>query len=67
MHALKLYCKLEDINTYIRQRIDEKYKNSTFIPVKVDFNELDLSVELTLVSADDPDENNLYRYKLEVK
>lgn len=67
MHTLKLYCTLEDLNAYICQRIDEKYKNSTFLPVKVDFNDLDFSIELTLVSADDPDENNLCRYKLEVK
>ena len=66
MTALKLYCTFDDINEYIQKRISEEYKDHVFIPVKVEINERDLSIDVTLVSPDALDVNyHGYRYKLE--
>lgn len=66
MNGLKLYIPLEDLNTYIHNRVDMAYKDHTFIPIKVEVNELDFSVEITLVSAN-PIESDGFRYKLDLK
>lgn len=65
MNGLKLYIPFEDLDTYIRNRVDEAYKDHTFIPIKVEVNELDFSIEISLVSAN-PIESDGCRYKLEL-
>lgn len=65
MNGLKLYIPLEDLDTYIRNRVDEAYKDHTFIPIKVEVNELDFSIEISLVSAN-PIEFDQFRYKLDL-
>lgn len=62
-NGLKLYIPCEDLNNYIRNHVDEAYKDYTFMPVKVEINEFDLSVEICLVSTT-PIEHNQFRYKL---
>jgi hypothetical protein len=66
MYGLKLYITLEDMNNYIRTKVDSKYKNSTFIPIKAEVNENDLSIDLTLVEANSLDSRDGRRYKLEL-
>lgn len=68
MTALKLYCTFDDINEYIQKRISEEYKDHVFVPVKVELNERDLSIEMTLVAPTASDIHHSgqgYRYKLE--
>lgn len=64
-NGLKLYIPCEDLNNYIRNHVDEAYKDHTFIPVKVEINEFDRSVEICLVSTT-PIEPNQFRYKLDL-
>lgn len=66
MNALKLYCTFEDINNYIRTKVDPKCQNSTFIPIKAEVNELDLSIDVTLVEADSLESADGRRFKLEL-
>lgn len=65
MHGLKLYYTFEDINNYIRTKVDSKYKNSTFIPIKTEINENDMSIDVTLVTTDIED-CDYGRYKIEL-
>lgn len=64
-NGLKLYIPCADLNNYIRNYVDEEYKDHTFIPVKVEVNEFDLSVEMCLVSTT-PIAANGFRYKLDL-
>ena len=64
MYGLKLYVTFEDINDYIRNKVDPIYKDCTFIPIKAEINEDDLSINITLISTDDIEDKNYYRYKL---
>lgn len=66
MNVLNLYCTFEDINNYIRTKVDPKYKNSTFIPIKAEVNELDLSIDVTLVEVDSLKGRDGRRFKLEL-
>lgn len=63
MYGLKLYIPFEDLNTYIHNHIDERYKDHTFIPVKVEVNDIGLDIEISLISAN-PIESDGSRYKL---
>jgi hypothetical protein len=65
VNGLRLYIPREDLNNYIRDRVDAKYKDNTFIPVKAEVNECDLSVEIWLVSAD-PISATEYRYRIDL-
>lgn len=65
VNGLKLYIPCADLNNYICDRVDAKYKNNTFIPVKAEVNECDLSVEIWLVSAD-PISATEYRYRIDL-
>lgn len=65
VNGLKLYIPLDDLNNYIRNHVNEEYKNHTFIPVRVEVNELDFSVEMCLVTTT-PIEPNQFRYKLDL-
>ena len=64
MYGLKLYVTFEDINNYIQTKVDPQYKDCTFIPIKAEINENDLSIDVTLISTDDVGDKNHYRYKL---
>lgn len=66
MYGLKLYIPFDDLDTYIHNHIDEKYKNHTFIPVKVEVNDVGLDIEITLMSANHI-ESDGSRYKLDLK
>lgn len=67
MYGLKLYVTFEDINNHIRNKVDSKYKDCTFIPIKAEINENDLSIDVTLISTDDIEDNNCYRYKVDLQ
>lgn len=66
MYGLKLYIPFDDLDTYIHNHIDEKYKDHTFIPVKVEVNDVGLDIEITLMSAN-PIEFDQVRYKLDLE
>lgn len=51
MYGLKLYIPYEDLDKYIHDHIEEAYEDHTFVPVKVEVNEVTLDVEISLVSA----------------
>ena len=65
MYGLKLYIPFEDLDAYIHERIEKTYKDHTFIPVKVEVNEIDLGIDITLISAV-PNEIDDCRYKLDL-
>ena len=64
MYAIKTYVTFEDINNYIQTKVDPQYKDRTFIPIKAEINENDLSIDVTLISTDVVEDKNYYRYKL---
>lgn len=65
MYGLNLYIPLEDLNAYIHEHIDEKYEDQTFVPIKVEVNELDLSIDIKLLSASTVEiDNNRYKINL---
>lgn len=66
MYGLKLYIPFDDLNTYIHNHIDENYKDHTFVPVKVEVNDLGLDIEISLVSANSV-EFDQFRYKLDLE
>lgn len=63
MYGLKFFIPFDDLNKYICNNIDETYKDHTFIPVKAEVNEVDLSIDITLLSAN-PIECDRCRYRL---
>ena len=63
MYGLKLYISFDDLNTYIHNHTDAKYKDHTFVPVKVEVNDLDLSIDISLISAGSVEVDQC-RYKL---
>lgn len=65
MYGLKLYIPFEDLDTYIHSHTSDRYKDHTFIPVKVEVNELNCDIEISLVSAN-PIEFDNVRYKLDL-
>ena len=65
MYGLKLYIPFEDLDTYIHEHIEVAHKDHTFIPVKTEINELDLGIEISLISAV-PNEIDDCRYKLDL-
>lgn len=64
MYGLKLYMTLEDLNDYIHNNISEMYKDRTFIPIKAEINENNLSIDITLLSAEPI--TSKVRYKLDL-
>jgi hypothetical protein len=64
MYGLKLYIPFEELDQYIHNHLEDEYKDHTFIPVKVDVNEVSLDVEISFVSAN-PIECDK-RYKLDL-
>lgn len=64
IYALKLFVTLEDLNNYIRNKVDERFKDATFIPFAVECNSNDLSIEITLLSSDASDGYSDRRYRL---
>lgn len=66
MYGLKLYIPFDELDTYIHNHIDEKYKDHTFIPIKVEVNDVGLDIEITLMSAN-PIEFDQSRYKLDLE
>ena len=64
MYGLKLYIPFEDLNTYIHNHIDETYKDHTFIPVKAEVNDVNLSIDITLLSANLIESDHKYRLDL---
>ena len=67
MYAIKTYVTFEDINNYIRNKVDPQYKDCTFIPIKAEINENDLSLDVTLISTDDIEDKNYHRYKVDLQ
>ena len=65
MYGVKLYIPFEDLNAYIHSHTSDRYKDYTFMPVKVEVNELNCDVEISLVSAVPVEFDNV-RYKLDL-
>lgn len=65
MYGLNLYIPFEDLDTYIHEHVDEKYRDLTFVPVKVEINEIGLSIDIKLLSASSVEIDNC-RYKLDL-
>lgn len=65
MNGIKLYIPLEELNTYIRKHVDEVYQDHTFIPVKVEVNEMDWSIEICMVTTTQI-EADRFIYKLDL-
>lgn len=65
MYGLNLYIPFAELDAYVHERIDARYKDQTFIPVKVEINELDLSIDIKLLSASSVEIDNC-RYKLDL-
>lgn len=65
MNGIKLYIPLEELNAYIRKHVDEVYQDHTFVPVKVEVNEMDWSIEICMVTTT-PIEADGFRYKLDL-
>lgn len=65
MYGLKLYIPFEDLNTYIHKYINEIYENHTFIPIKAEINDVDLSLDITLLSANPIESDDKYRLDLD--
>ena len=65
MYGIKLYIPFEDLDAYIHNHTSDKYKNHTFIPVKAEINELSCDIEISLISAN-PIEFDDVRYKLDL-
>lgn len=64
-YALKLYISFEDLDTYVHNHIDSIYEDHTFIPIKAEVNENDLSLDITLM-ASSPAKYDGRRYKLDL-
>ena len=64
MYGLKLYIPFEDLNSYIHKHINEMYKDYTFIPIKAEINDVDLSLDITLLSANPIESDGRYRLNL---
>lgn len=63
MYGLNLYIPFEELDAYIHERIDKNYGDLTFVPVKVEINDIDLSIDIKLLSASSVEIDNC-RYKL---
>ena len=66
MYGLKLYIPFDDLDAYIHDHIEASHKNHTFIPVKAEVNELDLGIEISLISAVPNEFDSRDRYKLDL-
>lgn len=66
MYGLKLYIPFEDLDAYIHEHIEVAHKDHTFIPVKVEVNEIDLGIEISLISAVPNEIGNRDRYKVDL-
>lgn len=65
MYGLNLYIPFEDIDAYIHEHVDKNYGDLTFVPVKVEINDVDLSIDIKLLSASSVEIDNC-RYKLDL-
>jgi hypothetical protein len=65
MYGLKFFIPFEDLNKYICNHANDEFKNHTFIPVKAEVNEINLSIDITLLSAN-PIECDGCRYRLDL-
>ena len=65
MYGLKLYIPFEDLDAYIHEHIEAANKDHAFIPVKVEVNDIDLGIDISLISAV-PNEFDDCRYKLDL-
>lgn len=65
MYGLRLYIPFNELDTYIHEHIEATHKDHTFIPVKVEVNEIDLGIEISFVSAV-PNETDGCRYQLDL-
>lgn len=64
MYGLKLFIPFNDLNTYIHNHVNEMYKDHTFIPIKAEINDVDLSLDITLLSANPIESDGRYRLDL---
>ena len=65
MYGLNLYIPFEDLDAYIHEHIDKNYGDLTFVPIKVEINEVDLSINIKLLSASSVEIDNC-RYKIDL-
>ena len=61
VHGLKLHIRCDDLNTYVHNYIDKKHKDNIFMPIKVEIDEFDRGIDITLVPIS-PTEPSMRRY-----
>jgi hypothetical protein len=53
MRLLKVYSTLDDFDDYVKRHLTqadlEEFKDHTFVPLKIKFNETDMSIEALIV------------------
>ena len=65
MYGLNLFISFDDLNKYICNHVNKEFKDHTFIPMKAEINEVDLGIDITLLSAN-PIECDRCRYRLDL-
>jgi len=65
MYGLNLYIPFEDLDAYIHEHIDKNYGDCTFVPVKVEIDEIGLGINIKLLSASSVEIDNC-RYKIDL-
>ena len=53
MKTMKFYIPLKDLQAYTRQSLPAHEANTYFIPAKVEVNDIDFSVEITMLATED--------------
>ena len=51
MKLLKLYIPNEDLNKYIKKRINNSVETDSFMPISVTINPKDFSIDITVVET----------------
>lgn len=57
MPFIKVYCTLIDFSKYVKAKLPEedleRFKDCTFVPIKLGLNEADMSIEALIVPVKD--------------
>lgn len=55
VYVTKVYCTFDELSNFLKERFSaedrEKFKDNTFVPVKIGLNDTDLTLEATFVST----------------
>lgn len=55
MHVVKVYFEMKELSDMLKEKLSEsdreRFKNNLFVPVKIDVNDGDFTVEASFVTA----------------